>query len=85
MKKSDERFERLFQELKAFRENSNCRFEAMDRRFEAMREDTNRRFDIVDRKLENLQDLVGIVVRCISKESMTKSCGCNCRCLAGLH
>ena len=38
MKKSDERFERLLQELKAFREDTNRRFEAVDERFEEMRE-----------------------------------------------
>ena len=62
MKKSDERFERLLQELRAFREDTNRRFEAVDKRFEEMREDTNRRFDKVDRDSKDLKDWVGIVV-----------------------
>ena len=52
MKKSDDRFERLLQELRAFREDTNRRFEAVDKRFEAvdkrfeeMREDMERRFE----------------------------------------
>lgn len=62
MEKSDERFERLLQELRAFREDTN-------RRFEEMREDTNRRFeevyrrfDKVDTDFKDLKDWVGIVV-----------------------
>jgi len=34
MKRSDERFERLFNELRESREESNRRFEAMERRFD---------------------------------------------------
>jgi hypothetical protein len=45
MKKSDERFERLLQELRAFREDSN-------RRFEELREDMERRFEAVDKRFE---------------------------------
>ncbi|PXF52211.1 MAG: hypothetical protein C4B56_06645 [Candidatus Methanophagaceae archaeon] len=59
MKKSDERFERLLQELKAFREDTNRRFEAADKRFEAldkrfeeMREDMNRRFEAADKRFD---------------------------------
>ncbi|MCW3138649.1 MAG: hypothetical protein N2V76_09620 [Methanophagales archaeon] len=52
MKKSDERFERLLQELKAFREDTNRRFEAVDKRFEEMREDMNRRFEAADKRFE---------------------------------
>jgi len=59
MKKSDERFERLLQELKAFREDTNRRFEAADKRFEAldkrfeeMREDMNRRFEATDKRFD---------------------------------
>ena len=59
MTKSDERFERLLQELKAFREDTNRRFEAMDRRFEAMdrrfeamRKDMNSRFEEVNKRFE---------------------------------
>ena len=62
MKKSDERFERLLRELRAFREDTN-------RRFEETREDTNRRFeevyyrfDKVDNDFKDLKDWVGIVV-----------------------
>jgi len=62
MEKSDERFERQLQELRAFREDTN-------RRFEEMREDTNRRFeevyrrfDKVDTDFRDLKDWVGIVV-----------------------
>jgi len=76
MKKSDERFERLLQELRAFREDTNRRFEAVDKRFEAvdkrfeeMREDMERRFeevyhrfDKVDTDFKDLKDWVGIVV-----------------------
>ena len=59
MKKSDKRFERLLQELKAFREDTNRRFEAADKRFEAldkrfeeMREDMNRRFEAADKRFD---------------------------------
>jgi hypothetical protein len=65
MKKSDERFERLLQELRAFREDTNQRFEAADRRFEAIDkrfEEVYRRFDKVDSDFKNLEDWVGIVV-----------------------
>jgi hypothetical protein len=62
MKKSDERFESLLQELRAFREDTNRRFEAVEKRFEEMREDTNRRFDKVDRDSKDLKDWVGVVV-----------------------
>jgi len=76
MKRSDERFERLFNELRESREESNRRFEAMERRFEAMerrfeamREESERRFETIDRRFEamerrfdNLEDWVGIVV-----------------------
>jgi hypothetical protein len=62
MKKSDERFESLLQELRAFREDTNRRFEAVDKRFEELREDTNRRFDKVDSDSKDLKDWVGIVV-----------------------
>ena len=65
MKKSDERFERLLQELKAFREDTNRRFEAADKRFEAIDkrfEEVYHRFDKVDRDFKDLKDWVGIVV-----------------------
>ena len=65
MKKSDERFERLLQELRAFREDTNRRFEAVDKRFEAVDkrfEEVYRRFDKVDRDSKDLKDWVGIVV-----------------------
>jgi len=69
MEKSDERFERLLQELRAFRVDTNRRFEAMDKKFEEMREDTNRRFeevyrrfDKVDTDFKDLKDWIGIVV-----------------------
>jgi len=39
MKKSDERFEKLLQELRAFREDTNRRFEAVDRRFDKVDSD----------------------------------------------
>ncbi|RCV64212.1 hypothetical protein C5S53_09875 [Methanophagales archaeon] len=48
MKKSDERFERLLQELRAFREDTNRRFEAVDKRFEAV----DKRFEAVDKRFE---------------------------------
>ena len=51
MKRSDERLERLFNELRESREESNRRFEAIDRRFEEM-----------ERRFDNLEDWVGIVV-----------------------
>jgi len=56
MEKSDERFERLLQELRAFREDTNRRFEAMDKKFEEMREDTNRRFEAMDKKFEEMRE-----------------------------
>jgi len=77
MRKSDERFESLLRELRAFRDDTNRRFEEMredtnrrfeemredtNRRFEEMREDTNRRFDKVDSNFNDLKDWVGIVV-----------------------
>ncbi|KAF5426244.1 hypothetical protein C5S39_15110 [Candidatus Methanophagaceae archaeon] len=49
MEKSDERFERQLQELRAFREDTN-------RRFEEMREDMNRRFETVDKKFEEMRE-----------------------------
>ncbi|RCV63174.1 hypothetical protein C5S53_15110 [Methanophagales archaeon] len=52
MKKSDERFEQLLQELRAFREDTNRRFEASDKKFEEHREDMNRRFEASDKKFE---------------------------------
>ena len=55
MKRSDERFERLFNELRESREESN-------RRFEEMREESNRRFEAMERRFDNLEDWVGIVV-----------------------
>jgi len=58
MKKSDERFERLLQELKAFREDTNRRFETVDKRFE----EVYHRFDKMDRDFNDLKDWVGIVV-----------------------
>jgi hypothetical protein len=61
MKKSDERFEKLLQELRTSREESNRRFEAVDRKFEEMREDMNRRFEAVDSDFKDLKDWVGIV------------------------
>ena len=69
MKRSDERFERLFNELRESREESNRRFEAMreesERRFEAMErrfETIDRRFEAMERRFDNLEDWVGIVV-----------------------
>jgi len=65
MKKSDERFERLLQELKAFREDTNRRFEAADKRFDAIDkrfEEVYHRFDKMDRDFKDLKDWVGIVV-----------------------
>jgi hypothetical protein len=52
MKKSDERFESLLQELRAFREDTNRRFEAVDKRFEELREDMEHRFEEVYRRFE---------------------------------
>lgn len=52
MKKSDERFERLLQELRAFREDTNRRFEAVDKKFEEMREDMEHRFEAADKRFE---------------------------------
>ena len=51
MKKSDERFESLLQELRAFRADTNRRFEAVDKRF-----------DKVDSDAKDLKDWVGVVV-----------------------
>jgi hypothetical protein len=65
MEKSDERFERLLQELRDFREDTNRRFEAADRRFEAIDkrfEEVYCRFDKVDTDFKDLKDWVGIVV-----------------------
>jgi len=69
MEKSDERFERQLQELRAFREDTNRRFETADKKFEEMREDMERRFeevyhrfDKVDSDFKDLKDWVGIVV-----------------------
>jgi len=50
MKKSDERFERLLRELRAFREDTNRRFEAVDKRFE----EVYRRFEAVDKRFEEV-------------------------------
>ncbi|MBC8521523.1 MAG: hypothetical protein ISS94_01475 [Candidatus Syntrophoarchaeum sp.] len=65
MKKSDERFEQLLQELRAFREDTNRRFEAVDQRFD----EVDRRFDKMDSDFKDLKDdfkdlkdWVGIVV-----------------------
>ncbi len=58
MKRSDERFERLFNELRESREESERRFEAMERRFETI----DRRFEAMERRFDNLEDWVGIVV-----------------------
>ena len=76
MKKSDERFESILQELRAFRKDTNRRFEAVDKKFEEMREDMERRFEEVYRRFEavdkrfdkvdsdtkDLKDWVGVVV-----------------------
>jgi len=56
MEKSDERFESLLRELRAFREDTNRRFEAVDKKFEEMREDMNRRFEAVDKKFEEMRE-----------------------------
>ena len=52
MKKSDDRFERLLQELRAFREDTNRRFEAVDKRFEAV----DKRFEAVDKRFEEMRE-----------------------------
>ena len=72
IKRSDERFEWLFKELRESREESNRRFETIDRIFETVDrrfdaidrrfETVDRRFDAMDRRFENLEDWVGIVV-----------------------
>jgi len=69
MKKSNEKFEKIFQELRSLREDSNRRFEEINRRFEEMRKDMDlrfeevyRRFDKVDSDFKDLKDWVGIVV-----------------------
>jgi hypothetical protein len=65
MKRSDERFERLFNELRALREDSNRRFEELNRRFELIDrrfELIDRRFELIDRRFEDLEDWVGVVV-----------------------
>ena len=65
MKKSDERFESVLQELRAFRGDTNRkfeelredmarRFEAADKKFEEHREDTNRRFEEVYRRFDKV-------------------------------
>ena len=57
MKKSDERFERLLQELRAFREDTNRRFEAVDKRFEAVDkrfEAADKRFEAIDKRFEEV-------------------------------
>ena len=51
MKKSDERFEKLLQELRAFREDTNRRFEAIDKKLDKM-----------DSDFKDLKDWVGMVV-----------------------
>ncbi|MBL7117451.1 MAG: hypothetical protein ISS94_01515 [Candidatus Syntrophoarchaeum sp.] len=58
MKRSDERFEKLLQELRAFREGTDRRFEAVDRRFDKMDSDFK---DLKD-DFKDLKDWVGIVV-----------------------
>ena len=65
MKRSDERFEKLLQELRAFREDTDRRFEAVDQRFD----EVDRRFDKMDSDFKDLKDdfkdlkdWVGIVV-----------------------
>ena len=58
MKRSDERFEKLLQELRAFREDTDRRFEAVDRRFDKMDSDFK---DLKD-DFKDLKDWVGIVV-----------------------
>jgi hypothetical protein len=72
MKKSDERFESLLQELRAFRADTNRRFEAVDKRFEAVFkrfeavdkrfDKVDKRFDKVDSDAKDLKDWVGVVV-----------------------
>jgi hypothetical protein len=62
MKKSDERFEKLLHELRAFREDTNRRFEELREDMERRFEEVYRRFDKVDSDFENLKDWVGIVV-----------------------
>ncbi|MFW0860258.1 MAG: hypothetical protein AAGB97_08950 [Dehalococcoidia bacterium] len=62
MRRSDEKFERIFQELKALRVDSNRRFEAMNQELRALREDSNRRFDEIRQNSADLKDWVGIVV-----------------------
>jgi hypothetical protein len=62
MKKSDERFEKLLQELRAFREDTNRRFEELREDMERRFEEVYRRFDKVDSDFENLKDWVDIVV-----------------------
>ena len=72
MKKSDERFEKLLQELRAFREDTNRRLKAIDQRFEAMDrrfDEVDGRFDKVDKRLDkmdsdfkDLKDWAGMVV-----------------------
>ena len=51
MKKSDERFEKLLLELRAFREDTNRRFEAIDKKLDKM-----------DSDFKDLKDWVGMVV-----------------------
>ncbi|MGB2841763.1 MAG: hypothetical protein WBC40_04715 [Halobacteriota archaeon] len=58
MKRSDERFEKLLQELRAFREDTDRRFEAVDHRFDKMDSDFK---DLKD-DFKDLKDWVGIVV-----------------------
>jgi len=65
-------FEKLLQELRAFREDTNRRFKAIDQRFEAMDrrfDEVDGRFDKVDKRLDkmdsdfkDLKDWVGMVV-----------------------
>ncbi|MBC8521531.1 MAG: hypothetical protein H8D26_06030, partial [Methanomicrobia archaeon] len=72
MKRSDERFEKLLQELRAFREDTDRRFEAVDRRFDKMDSDfkdlkddfKDLKDDFKDLKddFKDVKDWVGIVV-----------------------
>jgi len=55
MKKSDEKFEKIFQELRAIREDSNIRFEEINRRFEEMRKDMDLRFEEINRRFEEMR------------------------------
>jgi hypothetical protein len=56
MKKSDERFESLLQELRAFREDTNRRFEELREDMERRFEEVYRRFEAVDKRFEELRE-----------------------------